>query len=62
MNTIVAAGPMSLTQAIREFFNIPQGSMMKEYKALTPQDKAEIKAGLIANGYQITETATATAA
>lgn len=44
---------VTLPQAIREFFNIPQSEMMKTYKSLTVEDKQEIKAGLIKNGIVI---------
>lgn len=53
---------MTLTQAIRDYFG-PRpgventtGNFMKEFKALTAQDKDEIRAGLIATGlYKIVD-------
>ena len=51
------AKPMSFTAACKDFFGVKPGQtaldFMKEVKALTEADKAEIKAGLEANGYQI---------
>jgi len=47
----------SLVAACKDFFGFLPGSglrdFMEEFKALTPEDKAEIKAGLEQNGYHI---------
>lgn len=47
----------SLVAACMDFFGrLPDqglGAFQAEYKALTPADKAEIKAGLEKNGYKI---------
>jgi hypothetical protein len=49
--------PQSLTAAIKDFFGFkPDQSLqqfMMELKELSDQDKTELKAGLIQNGYKI---------
>lgn len=44
---------VTLPQAIREFFNIPQSEMMATYKKLTVEDKKELRDELIKNGIAI---------
>ncbi len=48
---------MTLMAACRDFFGLKEGQSSldfgREYKALTEADKAEIKAGLEQNGYEI---------
>jgi len=46
--------PMTLVVAVKHFFSYSSArSFMEEWKKLTPQDKADFKAGLEANGYKI---------
>lgn len=49
--------PMGLTSAMMDFFGRKSGQTLQEFanevKALTDSDKAEIRAGLEANGYMI---------
>lgn len=65
------AKKMTLMAACRDFFGLKtneegktQTAMEfgKEYKALTEQDKLEIRAGLEQNGYEIMEAPKAAAA
>jgi hypothetical protein len=53
----MSAKKMTLLAACRDFFGLFPGQQgmgfMKEYKALSEQDKAEIKAGLEKQGYEI---------
>lgn len=49
---------MTFVQACRDFFGLKEGQGLKdimlEIKALTLEDRTEIKTGLEANGYEIT--------
>lgn len=53
--------PMSFLAACREYFGMKSGQapvdFLKELKALSEADRAEIKKGLEANGYMIQELA-----
>jgi len=52
---------MTFMMACRDYFGLHPGqtnmAFAEEIKALTPDDKTEIAAGLQANGYQIMQSA-----
>lgn len=51
--------PMSLNMAMKHFFGMLPGQGLKDFldecRKLTDKDKAEIRDGLVANGYVIVE-------
>lgn len=44
---------MTFVAALRDYFGIEAGSMVKEYKALSDDDKADLRAMLADEGYEI---------
>ena len=49
----MAAKNMTFVAALRDFFEIPAGSMVKEYKDLSDDDKADLRLMLADEGYEI---------
>ena len=52
---------MTFMAACKDFFGLKEGEtsmqFAQEIKALTEQDRAEIRAGLVQNGYEILQAA-----
>lgn len=52
-NAVIPQESVTFLQALKQFFTIPQEKLMAEFKALSMQDRAELREGLVKVGYNI---------
>jgi len=50
----MSANEFTFVQALKHYFEIPADKMVREFKALSDNDKADFRAMLIAEGYNPT--------